>query len=93
MRAVDKMDGPAALNVGCRNGKSTAARKLLQTIKEAAPNEHFHDGATWTFNSDWHEYGIAQFQMEKVDTNRFEGYAYLDGEQRPYRHILLRVGD
>lgn len=54
---------------------------------------HKYDGATWTFNSDWHEYGIAQFQLEKVDTNRFEGYAYLDGEQRPYRHILLRVGD
>jgi hypothetical protein len=54
---------------------------------------HQYDGVRWTFNSDWHEYGVAQFELEKVDTNRFEGYAYLDGEQRPYRHILLRVGD
>ena len=54
---------------------------------------HSYNGTTWTFNSDWHEYGIAQFQLQKVDANRFEGYAYLDGEQRPYRHILLRVGD
>lgn len=54
---------------------------------------HRYDGARWSFNSDWHQYGIAQFELEKVDQNRFEGYAYLDGVQRPYRHILLRVGD
>lgn len=54
---------------------------------------HQYDGSRWSFHSDWHEYGVAQFELEKVDHNRFEGYAYLDGEQRPYRHILLRVGD
>lgn len=53
---------------------------------------HEYDGSRWSFHSDWHEYGVAQFQLDKVDANRFEGYAYLDGEQRPYRHILIRVG-
>jgi hypothetical protein len=52
---------------------------------------HRYDGRHWSFNSDWHEYGIANFELDKVDPGRFEGYAYLDGEQRPYRHILIRV--
>jgi hypothetical protein len=54
---------------------------------------HQYNGAQWSFHSDWHEYGIAKFDLEKTAANRFEGYAYLDGEQRPYRHILVRVGD
>lgn len=53
--------------------------------------EHNYDGKHWSFHSDWHEYGIAWFQLKKVDEGRFEGFAYLDGEQRPNRHILIRV--
>ncbi len=45
----------------------------------------------WSFNSDWHQYGVAQFDLLQTAPNRFEGYAHLDGEQRPYRHILVRV--
>lgn len=54
---------------------------------------HHFDGATWGFHSDWHEYGIAWFDLQKVDEGRYEGYAYLDGERRPNRHILIRVSD
>lgn len=52
---------------------------------------HTYDGQNWGFHSDWHHYGVAWFQLEKVDEGRFEGYAYLDGERRPHRHILIRV--
>lgn len=52
---------------------------------------HSYDGQHWGFHSDWHEYGVAWFELEKVDEGRFEGYAYLDGERRPNRHILVRV--
>ena len=52
---------------------------------------HSYDGERWGFHSDWHEYGVAWFELEKVDEGRFEGYAYLDGERRPNRHILIRV--
>lgn len=52
---------------------------------------HIYDGHRWGFHSDWHEYGVAWFELEKVDEGRFEGYAYLDGERRPNRHILIRV--
>jgi hypothetical protein len=55
--------------------------------------DHRYEGDRWSFRSDWHEYGVAQFELSRVDNNRFEGYAYLDGQPRPYRHILLRVGD
>lgn len=54
---------------------------------------HDYTGHRWSFSSDWHEYGVARFKLDKVDTDRFEGYAYLDGVQRPSRHILVRVGD
>lgn len=54
---------------------------------------HNYDGKTWGFHSDWHEYGVAWFQLTRVDQNRFEGYAYLDGQMRPSRHILVRVGE
>jgi hypothetical protein len=52
---------------------------------------HKYDGQHWGFHSDWHEYGVAWFELEKVDDGRYEGYAYLDGERRPNRHILIRV--
>ncbi len=52
---------------------------------------HVYDGQRWGFHSDWHEYGVAWFELQKVDQGRFEGYAYLDGERRPNRHILIRV--
>lgn len=52
---------------------------------------HQYDGKKWSFHSDWHEYGVAWFSLEKIDDGRFEGYAYLDGERRPNRHILIRV--
>ncbi len=52
---------------------------------------HAYDGQRWGFHSDWHEYGVAWFELEKVEDGRFEGYAYLDGERRPNRHILIRV--
>tara|TARA_Y100000815_G_C13129444_1_gene419991 strand:+ start:285 stop:719 length:435 start_codon:yes stop_codon:yes gene_type:complete len=52
---------------------------------------HIYDGQRWGFHSDWHEYGVAWFELQKVDDGRFEGYAYLDGERRPNRHILIRV--
>jgi hypothetical protein len=52
---------------------------------------HIYDGQRWGFHSDWHEYGVAWFELERVDEGRFEGYAYLDGERRPNRHILIRV--
>jgi hypothetical protein len=54
---------------------------------------HEYDGQQWKFHSDWHEYGIAEFQLDKVDENRFEGYAYLDGTQRPYLNVLIRVAN
>ncbi len=54
---------------------------------------HRYDGTTWGFHSDWHEYGIAWFDLTRVEDGRFEGYAYLDGERRPNRHILIRVSD
>lgn len=54
---------------------------------------HDYRGQRWSFSSDWHEYGIARFQLEKVDSGRFEGYAYLNGVQRPTRHILVRVAN
>ena len=52
---------------------------------------HKYDGKRWGFHSDWHEYGVAWFELEKVDEGRFEGYAYLDGQRRPNRHVLIRV--
>ena len=52
---------------------------------------HIYDGQRWGFHSDWHEYGVAWFELQRVDEGRFEGYAYLDGERRPNRHILIRV--
>ena len=52
---------------------------------------HQFDGQHWGFHSDWHEYGVAWFDLQKVDEGRFEGYAYLDGKKRPSRHILIRV--
>jgi len=52
---------------------------------------HCYDGQRWGFHSDWHQYGVAWFDLVKVDEGRFEGYAYLDGERRPNRHILIRV--
>lgn len=54
---------------------------------------HRFDGQRWSFHSDWHQYGVAEFQLERVGQDRFEGYAYLDGSPRPYRHILVRVSD
>ncbi len=52
---------------------------------------HTFDGKTWTFQSDWHEYGIATFQLRKGSAKgSFEGYAYLNGERQPNRHILIR---
>lgn len=54
--------------------------------------DHHYDGQGWTFQSDWHQYGVARFELQKVAENRFEGYAYLDGVQRPYKHVLIRVG-
>ena len=52
---------------------------------------HAYDGENWGFHSDWHHYGVAWFQLKKVDEDRFEGYAYLDGERRPHRHVLIRI--
>jgi len=52
---------------------------------------HTYDGENWGFHSDWHHFGVAWFQLKKVDEGRYEGYAYLDGERRPGRHILVRV--
>ena len=54
---------------------------------------HVYDGRHWGFHSDWHQYGVAWFDLEKVDEDRFEGYAFLDGERRPNRHILIRVNN
>ncbi len=54
---------------------------------------HQYDGARWSFHSDWHEYGVAWFELNKVDEGRFEGFAYLDGKQCPNRHILIRVSE
>ena len=52
---------------------------------------HEFDGQTWTFQSDWHQYGIATFRLRKgAADGSFEGYAYLNGVQQPNRHILLR---
>lgn len=52
---------------------------------------HSYSGSHWQFRSDWHEYGIAQFELTKVGPNRFEGYTYLNGRQGYHRHILIRV--
>lgn len=52
---------------------------------------HVYSGDRWGFHSDWHEYGVAWFELERVEDNRFEGFAYLDGQRRPHRHILIRV--
>ncbi len=52
---------------------------------------HQFGAGRWTFNSDWHQYGIAQFELTETAPDRFEGHAYLDGEQRPYRHVLVRM--
>ena len=52
---------------------------------------HTYDGENWGFHSDWHHYGVAWFQLKKMDDGRYEGYAYLDGEQRPGRHVLVRI--
>lgn len=52
---------------------------------------HVYDGTRWGFHSDWHEFGVAWFELERVEDNRFEGYAYLDGQKRPNRHILIRT--
>lgn len=54
---------------------------------------HHYDGTRWTFHSDWHEYGVAWFELNKVGEGRFEGYAYLEGERLPNRHILVKVSD
>ncbi len=53
---------------------------------------HRFDGMRWGFHSDWHQYGTAWFELRKTAPDRFEGYAFLDGKQRPNRHILVRVG-
>ena len=52
---------------------------------------HTYDGENWGFHSDWHHYGVAWFQLKKMEDGRYEGYAYLDGEQRPGRHVLVRI--
>lgn len=52
---------------------------------------HQFDGNRWNFHSDWHEYGVAWFELKKAGEGRFEGFAYLDGERCPNRHILVRV--
>lgn len=54
---------------------------------------HRYDGLHWSFNSDWHEYGIAQFQLERMGPDRFEGQTYLNGHPGHHRHILVRVPD
>lgn len=50
----------------------------------------FADGQ-WSFHSDWHEYGIARFELTETAKDHFEGYASLDGERRPHRHVLVRI--
>ena len=52
---------------------------------------HQYGDGQWSFHSDWHEYGIAKFELSESAQGHYEGYAYLDGEQRPYRHVLVRV--
>ncbi len=51
---------------------------------------HYYDGESWMFHSDWHEHGVALFQLRKVGEDRFEGWAFLHGQKRPYKHILVR---
>lgn len=52
---------------------------------------HYYDGTNWMFHSDWHEHGVALFQLTQVEDGRFEGWAYLHGKKRPYKHILVRA--
>ena len=52
---------------------------------------HKYEDGRWSFHSDWHQYGIAQFELRETAKGHFEGHAYLNGEQRPYRHVLVRL--
>lgn len=53
--------------------------------------DHVYDGQHWSYSSDWHEYGIARFELERVGPDRFEGWASVDGVRRPYRHVFFKV--
>ena len=39
-------------------------------------------GTQWTFNSDWGEYGVAEFRLQRMAPGVYYGWAYLKGKQR-----------
>lgn len=48
---------------------------------EGLSNVRYQQGR-WSFNSDWGDYGIANFQLQRETDNAYVGHAYLNGEQR-----------